>query len=450
METCSSSNDLIYKNYLFVCDKVDNLGDLSCGFKVINDLHERIGVPLKNIFVVSNDVEGCQLFNKYHFKIENSKLNTVQKIIDESNIHLQITTSTDRGTAKHKLTGKVPVLALCEYDFNTEESTKDLVCKSLGLGKEAIGIMVDYSLKEWGFSHDAQDPIKRLQQLDEVSPILKKAILGKKEIQKFNETSCLYTSYARNFILLEYIKTIYQENIQKKNLVFVLSDISLKSVIELKLFNVGSIKLLKFNHETQEISAKKSVIGTGIKVKIVTGRIKHAEMLTIFKAAHPKVVVTGDQSLSEAISANLNFIYAAADHKHNLQNNLENLGYQTFEYESYRVRFPKFLTENKISIINQEICSKYDYLPNLTNVIKEIFASNFEITPSLEHLGIKKEFFDAIEMHKTTIVSLEQICQLEIQISTRKSKLPRFADSLFETSNLGAGRWIVKRMPLFS
>src|SRR5688500_14687336 len=125
------NSDLPSKNYLIVCDKVDQLGDLSAGFKVIHDLHERIGVSLKNIFVVSNDIKNCQIFNKYNIKVEKSKLNRIKQIISEYNINLQITTSTDQHVSKHKLTGQVPVLALCEYDFETDDRIHFLICKTL-------------------------------------------------------------------------------------------------------------------------------------------------------------------------------------------------------------------------------------------------------------------------------------------------------------------------------
>jgi hypothetical protein len=407
-------------------------------------------VPLKNIFVVSNDIENCQLFNKYQLNIEESKLKKIQQIITESNIHIQVTTSTDRHTAKHKITGKIPVLALCEYDFDIQPATNDLICKSLGLGKESIGIMIDHSLKEWGFSEDANDPFKRLCQLKNVNPALQTAILGKKSFEQFIDTSSLYTSYARPFILSEYVKNVVVENAkEKKKLVFVLPKISLKDLEELKLNKLGikSLKVVKFNYEGKAVESNKCISGEGKKIKVVSGQINYHDMITLFKAAIPKVVVTGDQSLSEAISANLNFIYAAADHKRNLKRNLERLGHSTFEFEDYQTfRVPQIKNKD-LTECNQNICSKYDYLPNFKNVLHEIFNAKFETSISLVEMGDNEEFISAIEKDKTYIITNPQICKLEIQMSTCQSKLPQFSDSIFEYTSLEQ-RYLLKRKSL--
>lgn len=447
------NNDLASKNYLIVCDKVDNLGDLSAGFKVIHDLHERIGVPLNNIFVVSNDVESCEIFNKYNIKVEKSKHKIIKKIISEANINLQIATSTDQHTAKNKLTGQVPVLALCEYDFEIDTRTNLFECKSLGLGKEAIGIMIDPSLKEWGFSEDAKDRTKRHAQINELNPQLQQAILGKKNIQKFDETSRLYTSYAREFILAAYLKKIISEDFENKNFVFVLSDMSADSLNDLNLeeFDIDSVKLIPLDKEKSDIKKielRSKEERKGRKVKIITGRVKHDEMLKLFKAANPKAIVTGDQSLSEAISANMNIIYAAPDHKHKLESNLSRLGYPTFSYEGNRkqnIYLPRFTREDKVASMNQQVCTNYDYLPKFKEILNKIFVTPFEISESLEEISDDKSLFNAVQMNKRYIVSLDQLCKFQIQVATSKSLLSQFADSIFDCISLGNQRYFIMR-----
>lgn len=451
--------NLLNKKYLLVCDKVNNLGDLSEGLKVANDLYERLKVPLKNIFVVSNDIKGCELFNKNNFKIRNSGLKKVKGLIEKYKIDLQIIVPTDNLVALWKVTGQIPALALCEYNFKVAQSTDHFVCKTLGLGTEGMGILIDHSLVKWGFSEDAKNSFKRLQQLEGVNLGLQQAILGKKSlpneshflsaVQKFDDKSRLYMSYAREQVLVKYIKKIIKLNHEEtKHLVFVLSDISLSFIekIDLKSWGIRKRKIIVLNSENLKSECvEKIFMESGKKIKIVVSRLLHVEMLCMFKAAERQVVVTGDQSLTEAISGNMEFVYAAPDHKHELERKLQAFNYPTFQYETNNRSFPNFSSLETISASNKKICEEQDYFPKFVDLIQQRLNSLVLSIPSLESISDTQEFLDAIELDTEYIITIQQMIHLRLQYSG-KSELTRFADSLFDYKKMGLKRYSIKRM----
>jgi hypothetical protein len=443
---------LINKNYLIICEKNNGLGDLSCGFKIANDLHERLSVPIANIIIATNDPLGSSLFNKHEFTVLDFREIKSEQITKTYDISLQIIAPTDQYSCHAKVDSQIPALALMEYGFDTGDSSNELVCESLGLDKPAMGFMVENSLKEWGFSDQSNTSILRLQQLKDINKGLQQAILGRNNedtedaIIKFDEKSRLYTSYAPSSKLNSFVAKIVAESVQEvSKFVFVFSDFRFDDAQTLakKCHGISAIKIVELDKVTETYKIQKLSIdsGKGRKIKIITCSLKHAEMLTLFKAVERKVLVTGDQSLSEAISGNMNLIYVAPLHKLTLKDQLQKLGYPTVEEQTPTL--PNFLSE--FTSLNKKTVVNNDYFPQFSQLIKERLQ-NFSPPIALKHFK-DDEFYSAIQPNTKYLISFEQLCSLKIQVKDSQSLLPRFLNSYFRHQKIGDS-YIIENVPL--
>ncbi len=444
MISTNQNNNLTNKNYLIITYEINGQGDLSCGMKVANDLHERLGIPVKNILISSNKVKGIDNFNKHNFK--SISLKEIESLHKQQAVDLQIIAPTDGFSGVDCTVEKAPALALLEYGFTPLKSHR-VMSKALGIGKEEIGILIDPSLKEWGFSEEAKSSRNRMQQLEQLDPTLKAAIMGKKSFDELNNKHALYMSYAPEKFLLKFIEVLSEKNHSShKNNIFVLPNLSATAIkdLNLKALHFRKIKVIDLNQPSTQHSIKsEETETTDKKITIIRGRIVHSAMLTLMKATEREILVTGDQSLSEAIAGNKNFIYIAPEHKEKLSKDLKNLGYPVIkERESNSLNF---LKREEISKLNKQVCNRKDYFENLTKLIKESLQTFQYIADiSLEHLTNQAEFVSAIEMDKNYRITLNQLCLLEI--SAQDCTSPFFQDSKFEYQSLGNSRYQIKRI----
>lgn len=315
------SIDLTAQKVAIITYSLGGFGDLGNAMKFAKMLHEEQGVREDKILLVTDKPEGMQLFNT-DGKFSVLSMREYEKKISAVGLQIITPVSEDCQISEWAKKG-VRTVALYEYGFNGPSTTsgKDVQVYAFGLDwqRREVGIWI---ARDWRRKHEiaAAEPALRLRSLKEIEPSLQKLLRVDRGVEKFAQDSHLYLGYADDFSMqVDFVKAILAEKrkaASDKNFYFVLPGeknarfLSAHFEEELQLHRFNKLLITKHGKCLQEIQ------GTGEGVlHIILGNQTHEDFYRLMTASEREVVVTGDQSLSEAIENDKIFCYEERRHK---------------------------------------------------------------------------------------------------------------------------------------
>lgn len=246
----------------------------------------------------------------------------------------------------------IPAIVFDEYNYGTHgcASSAYAAFYALGIHEDSwakavqsnfLGIFQDTELVRYSQNPDNRVSLHRLKTYtSNLDPNLYQAVIGDGDIEKFDQENALYFGYCSEkgfetkivFIgtAIEFMKET------QKNLVVVLPGFLASTKYEESFFNYlgeekfQSLELVKWEEKkkgsTTVKTFKLSSSGAGERtLKVVSGDFSHDHFVQLMLASEREVLCTGDQSLSEALSAGKKIYYEALPHKGNLSGSLCNI-----------------------------------------------------------------------------------------------------------------------------
>ncbi len=125
----------------------------------------------------------------------------------------------------------------------------------------------------------------------------------------------------------------------------------------------------------------------GSTITICSGSFNHQDLLVLLAASEKQVLITGDQSLTEAISANKIFFYENLKHKNKLADCVSTL-YQGALTQGIKSLFSEE-SETIFSQKNREICENKDCYPEIESLIKQSLNTPIDETKKMIVLAYK-------------------------------------------------------------
>lgn len=253
----------------------------------------------------------------------------------------------------------IPTINLGEYGDDVSQPAKFAQSHrffqyALGLQNiqneyNGLGFLFSQKLIDYFHNKNNENSLYRLStNLPHLTPPLSAAIVGQNEIDAFNKTHALYFGYANsgdsyNYQML-FIAAMILRNENKKdgkqNLVFCLPGHPLFNGATLEeRFSPEFVRFLtEYGFKQIELHARntsqpepfiKTILpltqeteANPRKIVIVASPLTSPDFLEVLKASENEVLCTGDQSLSEALSAGKRLFYEKLSHKSNHINRL--------------------------------------------------------------------------------------------------------------------------------
>ena len=445
-------------------DKLNGLGDLACGRRVADLLHKLGGIPAEKIVICSNAKNDFErVFNtdqKYRVisPVEASKL---------TDIKIQIAAPRLYQESENVITG-VPCLYLHEYNHGVQSVRPDIfqyeyqmglnLCESDNLTKP-IGILIDPELHEWSQSQEAKDPVEKAIILTTLPNNFSNAILDGKSPKAFADSSKLYTGYASKELTKQsFLRAMIKlNNQQETDLVFVLpgsfdyASILTKEFLQRKGF--GELKVYEGRDGHLEKSHSIQISEQGKTLILLTKEIPNQLMKSLWKASEAECLVTGDQSLTEAISANKVFLYEVLPHKTNVGNELlywQRLSLYNPGSASVVRAFTALRRDGYSSVytLNTKIVEEQNANPRILQIVSEILERASTQPKLLDLTKTPIEEFEPAEMIPFDLpvcITLAQVQKVSIRMQDGTSERLDLADSKFDWKSTGVFNFLVTR-----
>jgi hypothetical protein len=305
------------------------------------------------------------------------------------------------------LSNKYPFLLLPEYglsysqgNHNDEISFKNLkFTRVAGLARSEYGIFIDRRIKE-AVEEDRSSRRDPLNHLHELSEGLRKEIIRDQSPPKYSSETDLYFGYGHSLPSQKHFIRLVahlEKNKSNKNIdmLLILRDPDkLESIFderlreELAQQGFGQIEITGSpSREPRIIKLKDS----GRSLRIIPKKgLSHRDFETCLLMSQPLSLITGDQSLSEGISANKIFIYELFVHKILLA--------ESFISLASELRLPLVEEYFKRAIVKREDLtyresSQYDELATKF-LLNEDFIKQWNIF--IKHIQEKKSFNEKV------------------------------------------------------
>lgn len=474
------------KKIVIAIDPVSGLGDIAAGFRIADTLINSKIISIKQLILVIKADEDEESTKKANEIFNDKKIRVISsKKVDEElkddvfvlQIHFPNLVST---IYSQFLKRNVPILQIEEYDLPPFRYPKEfnnwVVSHSFGLNNKYLGIFIDEELKQWGFSKEAFDPIKRLENLEKLPIKLQKAILGEsystQGMLKFAKTNKLYFGYCSDLDFFKHFILAFTliNKKEKLNITLVTPlNINSKNLSEENKENIdflSRIKRMGF-HQIQISNLKNDEVDTIILIeqldesknkrifKIITGEIKKCDVQILLMSSEKETVVTGDQSLTNGISNNMNFIYETLPHKNKLAEQINGLislnnedstndyrppicldisdvDDQFFFYkEIYNSFFWGIKNQDLVTKLNKDICDNRNCNEKLTDIVKSLLDRTEDNEPLITFLEDEDLNNKTTPYNKIMFLTSNQIRKLQISTQTSQSKIEEFGDSFF-------------------
>lgn len=462
------------QKYLVIAHAMDGLGDISCAMKVAYVLHKRLEVPKEDILISTNRLEKARLLNNRQFTLlsDEDALET-----PSSNIFLQIAPSVDVRLITEFVGRGIRTLVINEYGLKTDSFSKTtypwISFQNFGCHKGALGIQISNSLKRYGFEKPSG-----LNNLNEVDAVLKETILQGQTSQQFDLSHRLYLGYSSTIqASLSYIGAVcYLNQNNSKHIICIVPNLktssydfkNLKSELESTVCatGVGSIEYISYALGTSVKTDQKTECSSASKkLTLIYGPINRQDLKRILMASEKEILVTGDQSFTESVSANKSWIYETRGHKTALAKEIQTIALQTgiteglcypaetmiptLTYCSNMAQDWQTRGANGYALstaLNQHFITHFDCFSNLKNAITEA-VSNPAYQPPVVLTTYPLTSND-LPFNMLMILNSQQIISLKINTETGISSVPGFEDSIFETTRIGflSGQYLLKRL----
>jgi len=385
------------KKIIILSKDEHGLGDIMCGFKMAKYFNYQLNFSKESFILViesNKDKLFIESLNKHNFNFFiNDDPTILRKYLKEVNPRFILMIPTN-STCIDDI--NVPILKINEYGRSYDHRQY-----SLGLCKHDLGIFINHDLRI-----SSQHSIKQLQF---VSQKLQIAILDQVYsdviISSFINHSKLFFGYGSMCnIRLQFVEAIieleYKLSSTDKNLVFLLMGSTLfdegtRQLLEANP-NIDIIELIPIlkglNIELELIGLDKdkyyrSRLTSTKKVRIIWSRLSSDEVKYLLMASEKEVLATGDQSLSEVISAGKHFIYETLSHKQDTLLHLKklmgkiNVNLKMLYEKSYQNKYGNTLEPSELAKLfyhsrNKEIS---DYWEKLIDEIcnNRVIGTNF-------------------------------------------------------------------------
>lgn len=323
------------KTIVLVRGLPDGLGDYMCARKIWYYLKEQLGQPTANIALATENEEMRKIFSGEGINVMNDDFESRSDFDPDFQI---IASVTDEWYVRDKVNMEdLPTMAIVELAFERPaylDKYRTTHAYALGLAPQSMGIILNPKLLAW--SQQEHTTIEKLQQLQHVPAVLQRAILGfeysQKIVKTFSESNKFYFCYAKHESeLLSYIQAVARMNFCLKDdshLTFYCMGIHLcwptlwlnkEEVFE--SLRASGFKQIQFiylenqtKNETVPISSR-----SGNTLKIVVGKVDPQYVEYLHMASEYETLMTGDQSVAEAISVRKLTAYETFDHKEDVQ-----------------------------------------------------------------------------------------------------------------------------------
>jgi len=151
----------------------------------------------------------------------------------------------------------------------------------------------------------------------------------------------------------------------------------------------------------------------GSTITICSGSFNHQDLLVLLAASEKQVLITGDQSLTEAISANKIFFYEKLKHKNRLADRVSTL-YQGALTQGIKSLFSEE-SETIFSQKNREICESKNCYPEIESLIKQSLNTPIDETKKMSVLAYKGPITaDMVEQGRTYWIDAAQAQTLSL------------------------------------
>lgn len=458
---------------LFTTNPQDNLGDISCAFKCAQSLVQAGTLEDRQVEIRAPNLERCQNFHQYHFAIGPLLKPRLwhfrgdPELEEVSDLALQvIAPSTGCGDAFYHLRRKgIKTLSLFEYGFDPDRIPvlePFYLSVGLGLGPDKAGIFIEH---DWEKQHLLTSRAQRMERLNEISSEMRLRVVGDLSLEAFAKSCGLYVGYSSDDTLrLGFVDALLKTNQSDEMLVFTLPRFDLdknKRTLE-EICRMNHVQTLIISDEKKERSI--SIGGVGRIVRCCVGDFNHRDLLILWQSSEEEVLVTGDQSISEAISANKRFCYEERDHKVTFSSSLANLFSRCRPIQHARRTIPTVKTDRSntydsyskimqqiflpahrehFTAFNREVCKNYNCVPYVDKVIRQMLESGIE--NKIVYL-FDSDHFDPTQLEDgiVYILSLDQVSQMQMRCDNGKSMLPELEGKIFQSGDLAGLHYVVQ------
>jgi hypothetical protein len=362
------------KKVLFFGEVVGGLGDISLVIKIANLMCAHLKTEQVFIAIYGAKKEEIELFNTKKFILIDPT-----QIEDLNNSHT-ISVNIITASADRILRKKMDSLSYIFFEYGRNFASKNILQKiSFGIESKDSGIFISPELVSWGLDERVKAfPSYRLRPLLETSLEVQKAIFGEEEpsLEKFENQSSLYFGYSHNPLsvkafsnaIMQFVKDRKEEP-PKENIIICIpiSCESFKEFLEKNSysFELNGFKKLIIKTFTGDVLFRinSDELKSTPTIQIIVGRIPHSDYLSLLKASEKLSIAEGDQSVSEAISAQKHFVYEMLLHKEDFGLSLNRIfkrvsrieiGYD-FSYEDFWISYPSRCLSFASSEISQRM-----------------------------------------------------------------------------------------------
>ena len=286
---------------LFGTGLVDNLGDVSCTYKILKGLIERFGFQKEQFIWAIKEPKLASNFNTFNITVIDSK--EIPTLKATENIALCVFAPADVALLPYLAMDR-PTLFIQEYGHNSGiyPDYSFSMNASLGLDTETlhheldnieesleIGLVLDQELIKWAESEAAHDPIKKLGPLLKLPKALKEEVFNLKDesdLEKFSQNSRLYYGYAHDQSdLMKFIQAITELNDDNDKELFFALPIEANIFLHLEQFmkdlGVKDYLIHQYNKDTQTVktSSLQTSLSSGKKVHLILGKQRFKDVI---------------------------------------------------------------------------------------------------------------------------------------------------------------------------
>lgn len=339
----------------------------------------------------------------------------------------------------------IPTISLGEYGDETDQPTEfaqshrfvkyTLGLKTNPIENNGLGFLFNQKLIQYFQDKNNESPLYRLcTYLPHLSSHLSAAIVGQNEIKDFNSSHALYFGYANgsdayNYQMLFIAAMILQNEKEvngKQNLVFCLPGhclfngetpeerFSPEFVHFLKEHGFNQIELQARSTSKNEPFSKTNLSLTqdekanSRKIVIVASPLTNSDYIEVMKASENEVLCTGDQSLSEALSAGKRLFYERLTHKTNHINRLCDLLQDSTQIS---IRYPLYTSRRSFQEQVKECppsSKKYVAIPGINlfmNYIQIIAVKDVLSSLQDNRFNLNYSIFDSILLKIVVLIN---------------------------------------------
>lgn len=446
-----------------VCDKQGGFGDLACGRRVADLLHNLGGIPADKIIInssFSKDFE--RIFNtdkRYRVISSDDALNLtdvkIKIIVPYVYSRTESMVDADASLYLHEYNHGEQIIKPEEnyYEYQMGFSGND--------STTPIGILIDPELHEWSQSQESKDPLAKAKLLTTLPRDFSEAILNGKSPEEFAKRSKFYLGYsAEANTKKEFLNALISLNKDDEaDLVFLLPGSVDQDYFLDRCFmesnQIGQLIVYESRHEQLKKSASTKISEQGKTLTLLTHQIPNKLMKTLWKASESECLVTGDQSLTEAVSANKAFFYEVLPHKEGVAKNLPS-------FRCVNSTSPRGLTHHMVDVfatlrkesfksafeLNAKIIGEQNANPKILKTVSELLDLGPKQTKILDFTKMSLDDFEPAKMIPFDIpvyISVAQIGKVKIQMKDGFSQRPDLADSKFEHRWISLDAYMITR-----